>query len=387
NTSTSQLSSNTTYTATVQVDSTSGSASFTVFLQVGGSGSTAGLSLSPSSLTFSQSSVGQFTNSQSSTLFFNGNTSNITQVTFSPISGPIGAITFVTWTTNGPTATFSLSGNANTIGTYTGTATIYSASGGTIGLPITLNVGTGSSTGVVASQNPVSLSAVSTGSGVNPVFLTFSLNGAQVTPTSIQSVTTTTGQSWLHAFVSGNQVQVTAPPPVVSNGTYTGTVIVKPPAGQSTFNVNLPVGSSGTFGLTASPNPVNFFTSFSGGGISPQNVIIYYNGAAISPTSIQSTTTTTGQSWLQAQIQGSTVQVSANSSIVGIGSYIGTVTVNTVYGPASFTVNLNVGTSGGGSSGLVSNPSSANFTIPYGGGASNQNFDITYNGLAMTTSR
>src|SRR5262249_19456589 len=93
---------------------------------------------------------------------------------------------------------------------------------------------------------------------------------------------------------------------------------------------------------------------------------------------------TTGQSWLQAQIQGSTVQVSANSSIVGIGSYIGTVTVNTVYGPASFTVNLNVGTSGGGSSGLVSNPSSANFTIPYGGGTSNQNFAITHNGLAVT---
>src|SRR5262249_15382368 len=258
NTSTSQLSSNTTYNGSIQVVTSSGQASLSVILQVSGTGSTAGLSLSPSSLTFSQSSVGQFTNSQSSTLFFNGTTSNITQVTFSPISGPIGAITFVTWTTNGPTANFSLSGNANTIGTYTGTATIYSASGGTIGLPITLNVGTGSSTGVVASQNPVSLSAVSTGSGVNPVFLTFSLNGAQVTPTSIQSVTTTTGQSWLQAFVSGNQVQVTANTSVVSNGTYSGTVLLNTTAGQSTFKVNLTVGSSGTFGLTASHNPAKF---------------------------------------------------------------------------------------------------------------------------------
>ena len=96
-------------------------------------------------------------------------------------------------------------------------------------------------------------------------------------------------------------------------------------------------------GLAASPNPVNLSAAFAGAGVTPSIVSITFNGALVTPISIQSITTTTGQQWLQVFITGASVNVSANTSIVGVGTYTGTVVVNTVVGAISFGVNLAVG--------------------------------------------
>jgi uncharacterized protein (TIGR03437 family) len=487
---TTQLSVNTTYNGSFMVTANGNqTGTVSVTLIVGSSGSTTnGLTTIPSQLSFSQSFAGQSVSSQTATAYFNNATTNINNVSFTPISGPNGAVSFASCFSSGPSVTCSLTGNASTQGSYSGTATLSTASGGTIGLPVSLTIGTGGSTsGLSVSQNPVNLFASTTGAAVSTQFVTVSENGSQVQPQSV-NYSTSTGGSWLQAFVSGNTVAVAGNSFNLGIGTYTGTVTVNTTFGSTTFNANLSVGTSGgTSGLTVNPNPVTLFassagaavttqfasilfngtqvtpqsvtfttnnggnwltafisgnsvavgafsnnlgigtyngtvtvgtidgttsfpvtlnvgtngtgtagltvsqnpvtlsTSVVGGAVSPQSVSVLYNGTQITPSSV-STSTTTGASWLQASIVGSAVQVSANTSFVGVGSYSGTVTVQTVYGPTSFTVNLNVGTNGVNSSGLVANPSTVNFTIPFGGGTSAQNVTISFNGVAVSIS-
>ena len=488
---TTQLAVNTTYNGSFMVTANGNqTGTVSVTLIVGNSGtSTNGLTTIPSTLTFSQSFAGQSVGSQSATAYFNGGTTNINSVSFTPISGPSGAVSFASCFANGASVTCSLTGNASVQGSYSGTATLVTATGGTIGLPISLTIGTGGSTsGLSVSQNPVNLFASSTGAAVSTQFVTVSENGSQVQPQSV-TYTTSTGGSWLQAFVSGNTVAVAGNSFNLGIGTYTGTVTVNTVFGSTNFTANLNVGTSGgtsgltvnpnpvtlfasspgaavttqfptilfngtqvtpqsvtftttsggnwltafisgnsvavgafsnnlgigtysgtvtvgtidgttsfpvtlnvgtnggggTAGLTVSQNPVTLFTSVVGGSVSPQSVAVLFNGAQITPTSVFSSTTT-GASWLQASIVGNTVQVGANTSFVGVGSYTGTVTVQTVYGPTSFTVNLNVGTNGTNNLGLVANPSTVNFTIPFGGGTSAQNVTVTFNGAAVNIS-
>src|SRR5262249_47067041 len=63
--------------------------------------------------------------------------------------------------------------------------------------------------GLAASPNPVNLSAAFAGAGVTPSIVSITFNGALVTPISIQSITTTTGQQWLQVFITGASVNVT----------------------------------------------------------------------------------------------------------------------------------------------------------------------------------
>ncbi len=388
--STTQLLPNTTYDGHFNVQADQGTSSVTVSVQVGGSGTTTnGLTTIPSTLIFTQSVAGQSVGSQTANAYYNGGVTNITNVSFSPISGPNGAIAFASCFPSGSAVTCNLTGSATTQGTYTGTATISTATGGTIGLPVTLTIGSGSSSfGLSVNQNPVTLTASSVGAAVNTQFVTLSYNGQPVTPTSV-NYTTSSGGSWLQAYVSGTQVAVAASSFNLGIGTYSGTVTVNSSVyGSTNFQVNLDIGTGGTtgFGLSVTPNPVTLFAASTGAAVTTQYATVLYSGGQVTPTSV-SYTTSTGGSWLQAYVSGSSVAVSGFSSGLGVGTYSGTVTVNTTqYGSTSFQVTLNVGTSGG-TSGLTVSPNPVTLTASTTGAAvATQYATVLYNGAQATPS-
>ncbi len=372
-----------TYTGTALINTVNGNVNLPISLTIG-SGSVTGLSASPNPVSLFASSVGGTVSPVSVSFFYNGGTitpSTVASITTGNGQNWLGA--------NLSGNLLFVSANTSTLAfgnTYSGTVNVNTPYG-LVGVTVNLSIGTGGggTAGLTASPNPVSLFASSVGGTTSTQTVSVSYNGSQTTPTSISSITTGTGQNWLNASLSGNLIYVSANTSILSFGnTYTGTVSVNTPFGIASFQVNLGIGTSGTSGLTVNPNPVSLFTLTQGGTVSPVFVTINYNGTPITPSSV-SYTTSTGQSWLQAFLSGSQVQVTANTSVVGIGTYTGTVTAQTVYGPISIPVNLGVGTNGGSTSGLAATPSSLTYNIAVvGSGAPSQNVAITYNGLAVT---
>jgi hypothetical protein len=94
-------------------------------------------------------------------------------------------------------------------------------------------------------------------------------------------------------------------------------------------------------GLIANPNPLTINVP-AGAGPSSQVVNITFNGSPATITGV-STSTATGQNWLQA-FSPSTGVVTTTVNPAGLsGSFFGTVVVNTIAGSITFQVNLTVG--------------------------------------------
>src|SRR5207248_1002772 len=108
-------------------------------------------------------------------------------------------------------------------------------------------------------------------------------------------------------------------------GSYSGTAFANTAFGTIGVQVNLTVGNVMS-GLTAAPSSLTF-SSLYGSGAAPQNVYITYNGSPVAITAATSTTTT-GQSWLQVSISAAAgyVTVGVNVATLSPGaSYTGTV--------------------------------------------------------------
>src|SRR5262249_38099046 len=228
-----------------------------------------------------------------------------------------------------------------TMGTYSATLTVTTTSG-TINLPINLTVGTGGTTGLTATPNPVILNTPVGGSSSSQQ-VTVTYNGSPASVTGV-TVSTATGQNWLQATTpGGSTVTVTASPGILAAGAYTGTVAVNTTVGPVNVQVNLNVGGTGGTGLIASPNPVTL-TAAQGGTPPSETVSVTLNGTPVTITGI-SASTNSGGSWLQPFTSGTqgSVTVTANTSSLAAGSYSGTVTVTTTSGTTTFQVNLTIG--------------------------------------------
>jgi uncharacterized protein (TIGR03437 family) len=364
------------YTGTVFVTTQFGQVNFTVNLAVG-TGGTSGLVATPGSLNFNIPIVGAGTPPQTTTITQNG-----FAVTIQSITSSVVGQTWLVPSFTGNTVTVGINGANLTQGTYSATLTV-TTSGGVVTIPVNVSVATGGggTTGLVATPNPVVLS-VASGTQSTSQNVNITLNGASTNITSV-SATTSTGQNWLTATTNQTGVvTVTAFPSTLSTGTYSGTVTVNTTAGSTTFQVNLTVGTSGTTGLSATPNPVTL-TAQIGAAPSSQNVNILFNGNPATVTSV-STTTTTGQNWLTAQNLGvsGTVTITVNPSILLAGSYTGTVNVNTTAGTTSFQVNLTVGSTTP-ANGLTVTPNPITFNESAAGQAGSQTISVTLNGAAQ----
>jgi uncharacterized protein (TIGR03437 family) len=362
------------YTGTVFVNTTVGSLSFTVNLGVGTSGgNSAGLAATPNPVNFNIPLVGSGTSPQTVNVTYNGFPATITSISQSTV-GQNWLIASQSATTGA--VSLAINGANLTAGSYSGTLTVNTTSG-TINIPVNLTVGTGSTTGLSATPNPVVLNvAVGTSSSTQNVSVTY--NGSPATINSV-SASTTTGVNWLQASTSGTvgAVTVTVTPSSLAAGSYTGTVTVNTTVGVLNFQVNLTVGT--TSGLVATPNPVTL-TSTVGGSSASQTVTVTSNGSPATITGISSSTTT-GANWLQAFTSGTlgSVTVSGNAASLAAGTYTGTVTVTTSVGATSFQVNLTVG-SGTGTSGVTANPSTITFNVAAAGQGGSQVVTASFNG-------
>jgi uncharacterized protein (TIGR03437 family) len=370
-----------TYTGTIVAQTVYGSVSITVNLGVGtNGGNTSGLVANPSSANFTIPVVGGGTTAQSITITYNGLATTISSVSIA-LNGTGGWL-LVTPSTSG--VTLAINGAALQQGTYTGTVTVNTPSGSLM-IPVTLTVGSGSgtTTGLGASPSSVTLSTAQVGGAVNSQTVQILYSGTPATVSSL-STSTTTGQTWLLASLIGsNSISVGANTSNLSTGTYSGTVFVNTVSyGTTTIPVTLTVGVTGTIGLTATPNPVTLTTSQVGGSVLPQVVSINYNGSPASITGVSSVTTT-GQNWLIASSLGTTVNVSANTSILAAGTYTGTVTVTTSFGTTTFQVNLTVGTTGGSTNGLTATPNPVTFTESAAGQGGSQTVTVSFNGAIV----
>ena len=366
-------------TGNVFVQTVYGQASFQVILSVG-NGTTSGLAVSPNILSLSLP-FGSGQSTQNVNVTYNSGVTTVTSVNAITTTGQGWLLPTISGATGSVTITVTPSILA--VGSYSGTVYIYT-NFGQVTLPVNLSVGTGGTTGFVATPSTVNFNIPLVGSGAPPQTVNITSNGVPVSITNI----TTTGQIWLlaSAGITGS-VNVSVNAANLGAGTYSATITVTTSAGTLTLPVNLTVGGGGgsTTGLSATPNPV-FLTVPVGGASTAQNVTINYNGT---PTTVQnvSATTTTGQSWLQA-FSGTTlgsVTVNANPAFLTAGSYTGNVTVATAFGQANFQVNLTVG-SGGGTSGLAVTPNPMNFTAGVNGGVSSQNATVALNGSPVTIS-
>src|SRR5207249_4587630 len=155
----------------------------------------------------------------------------------------------------------------------------------------------GGTSGLTASPNPVNFNIPIVGSGVAPQTVTFAFNGL---PTQITGVTNSAvGQTWLIVdCCGGTTINVRINGANLTAGSYSATLSVTTTSGSINLPINLTVGSSGTTGLTATPNPVVLNTPV-GGSSSSQQVTVTYNGSPASVTGVTASTVT-GQNWLQA---------------------------------------------------------------------------------------
>jgi len=337
-----------------------------VLLQVGSSSGGNGLIASQNPVPFSGSS----NQSQTITISLNG-----VQQTISNISSI---------TTNTGSAWLQATNQTNSVlisvfpanltfgsGSDTGTV-IVNTSGGSLSIMVNLTVASGGTSGLVATPNPLTLTAQVGSNSIQQGTVNITNNGASVGITNV-----TSNQSWLQAFPGNSAVTVNANPSGLS-GSYSGLVTVTTSLGTSiSFTVNFTVGTGSTSGLVASPSPLNLNLQF-GSAVTTQNVNITNNGQAAIITGVS---VTQGQSWLQASSLGNgSVSVSVNPSGLA-GSYFGSVSVNTTVGTIAFNVNLTVGT--GNTSGLVATPSVVNFNIQIGAGAPAQTVNVTFNGAPV----
>jgi uncharacterized protein (TIGR03437 family) len=233
-------------------------------------------------------------------------------------------------------------------GTYNGTVTITASGSGVadspIGIPVTLQVTSGT---LSVSSATVNLSytagatspatqAVQVTSAGSPLNFTAAANSGSL---NWLSVTPASGTTPGTLTISGDGSRL-------SPGTYSGTVTVSSPgaAGSpSVIQVNLTV-NSGT--ISASPAPsagLAFYQAAGGSAPAPQNITVTTAPAGIAFTAAANTST--GGNWLLVSTSGNTVQVSANAGSLAVGTYQGTVTItaNGATGsPITYNVTLNV---------------------------------------------
>ena len=227
------------------------------------------------------------------------------------------------------------------------------------------------------SPSPAQLSISGPGGTAGPLSVNVSAP-SPLTSLTINSINTTTGGNWLCAVVSSaNTLNIyigttagscltTTSTQLAANQSYTGTINVRDANFQTgTLTVNLTVGNgSGTgSGVAASPPSVSFIAP-SGGQVGSQNVTVTVNGSATNITSFNFVPTS-GVAFLNVSFSGATAILSVNNTNLSNGTYMGVLTLSTIFGSVNVQVTLTIGT--GSNNGVAASPSSVSFSATPGG--------------------
>lgn len=321
------------YPATIAITGGAAEVDISVGVTVTPPGTTAVITASPTSLSFSQTGAGAppsqtlaLTSTASTTYSI---TSSQTWLSVSPASGTVG--------TTATNVTVSVNPAGLPTGQSTATLTI---SGGTIAVtvPVTFTI---TKTGAITAS-PASLSFSGVAGGSSP--------GAQtITLTSATSTTFTTAASssptWLVVSpasgtvgTSGNTITASVVISGLSAGTYNGTITVTAAGGTvTTIPVTLTLAS--TSAITASPNSLSFVQVLTGSLTATQTV-------QLSAPSATTFTVSFTQSWLTVVpttgTTPSTLNVTVNATGLAAGMYSDTITISGGTSPATIAVSLTV---------------------------------------------
>jgi uncharacterized protein (TIGR03437 family) len=352
-----------------------------------GGGGTGTLTAFPSPVNVSASSGSQFTTSvsittTSTTAITLGLSTSITTGGTNWLSAAFSGVSSVVV---GSPATIQVTANAFNLpnGSYQGTLTVtpISPSGAALNIPVNFTVG-GSSGGNgswTVTPNSIPFTYTTGGNFPNPVNITVMNNvGA-----STYSAAATSSNGWL--LINGSQqsfglvagaayaVSVGAQAASLSTGTYNGTVTISDNNGttQASVGVTLTVNGGNSSGLTISPNPLSLSSVVNG---PQQNQTVSITSSTGGTLSVSASL----QTWISYQLPSNTaipvggttaITINVNPSGLSTGNYSQTLNITVGSQSAVLTVNLAVGTSGGGSNGTVL-PTALSFTYQVGTPAS-----------------
>lgn len=321
--------------------------------------------------------------------------SGTTALTYTVSGVPFWLSTFSTNSFTTPdTLAFQLA-NTN-CGTCSATVTLSAAGSTPVTVTVTYAPGTTGGGGtLIANPSSLTFSAFS-GQTATSQAVTLSTSGAN----AVNIVGIVPDVSWLSAAVTSGSFTINSNSPAtltvqasaasLSNGTYTGHVVVTPSVGTATsITVTFNVGTGGTNGtIIANPSSLTF-SAPSGQTASVQTVsLTTASSNAVSILGIVPDVT-----WLTlaltsttiSSISPATLSVLASAGGLSNGTYTGHLTINPSTGtPTVITVTFNVGT-GGSNGSITANPGSLIFSALSGQIPTAQNVSLTTTGVSAVT--
>jgi hypothetical protein len=263
-----------TRTGTLAISDSAGTQS-TSLTGTGGTSSTGGVTVSPTSLNFGSVAVGT-TSSAQSVVLTNGTTSAIT-VKGAGITAPFAIASFGCGTTlaAGASCTTTIVFKPTATGTFTGTFSIGDSAGNQ---SVSLTGTGGTTTGGSVTLSPASLTFASQAVGTTSAAQAATLSNTTASAISITSVTTSgdfhvasNGCGSSLAAGASCTVSVTFTP--TASGTRTGSLAVTDSAGTQSTSLN-GTGASSTSGVTLSPTSLSFGSQAVGTASSAQSVVL-----------------------------------------------------------------------------------------------------------------
>jgi uncharacterized protein (TIGR03437 family) len=268
--------------------------------------------------------------------------------------------------------------------TYTGGITISTFGGATNGT-VTIQVSLLVSNSPILSPSPGSLSfTAAQGSNPPAQTLTLASSGAALNYSVSSSITTPAGGVWLQvANQSGTtpgSIPVTINTQGLAPGTYSGSInLTSQNAGNSSFSV--PVTLTITAGALLQLTPASMSFAYQIGQAQPFSQTVNVGSTSGAVSYAVTTSTTTGQQWLNISSNAGTTPgsfvVSVNTAGLTAGPYSGTVTVTpsgNTSAPQTIPVTLVVSNNAL----LLVSPSALTFTVPQGSTSSSfQNVALT----------
>jgi len=308
-----------TYTSSIGVSSSDGGSQIVnVTLTVNGSGT---LSASPSNITFNYIPESGQPPSQQVTIGPAG--SGLSFNVSANSSGWLNVTPQVGNTTTGNV--LSLSVNATTLptGTYTGFVNVV-AGAASLTIPVTLNVGLGSPSGITPSPQSLSFESQINGPITSRTILLSSISAKSF----LASASTTEGL-WLQVspntgFTPATLTVTVNPQAITAPGVYSGLIVINnlTDSTQVTIPVTL---NTGTSNLSASPQALSF--NLSAGATEPGSQIVQLNGTAGTGYAAS-----TDASWLNLFPTNGTLPaaltIQANAANLSAGTYNATITIS-----------------------------------------------------------
>ena len=370
------------YTGNINfTDNLNNTAAVTVTLTVNG-GSSTGLTVTPSSVTFSTAVGGAQQVTNLNVISTSGGTFT-TSVSANWIGATVSIGTLASNTQG--TVTVTVTPGSLPTGVYNGSVTVF-VGGQSLAIPVTMNVGTSggtTSTSVAPSNVQLSWQTGTSAGFVNRPKIEIA------GPNGNWSSSVSTGSGWLTLDpASGGslpaQSTIVVDPTALTAGTYTGTITITTPGGTQSVTVTLGVSTGAV--LNSQPGSVIFEYQTAGG--TPPGQSIFFSTPDINANSTLDLTgtVTANAPWISVSTFQKSIQVFVDPSGLTGGLYSGSVTVSPA-GLGSLTVPvvllINGGT-GGGSTGPISfSPASMSFAAAQGSNPSSQTLQLTAN---VTTS-